>query len=77
MFILRMRLHAKFLYLRYRYWHWLFQWKQDDEGDIAFVICNCLSFVKYKEHTIINLKGASYNPAGKWQGHEDPLGFNS
>lgn len=38
---------------KYQFVHWLFQWKQDDDGDIAFVIANIITFVKYKEHTMI------------------------
>ena len=55
-----------FAYYRYRFIHWLFQWKQDEENDIAFVVCNCLVFLKYKEHTIIQWNGASMKSAPKY-----------
>lgn len=58
-------------YVRYVVWWrflnlWLFQWKVDQDGDIAFVIFNRLAFVKYKQSTIINLKGDQYSPAKKY-----------
>jgi hypothetical protein len=57
-----------FTFISYRIRHFLFQWKQDSEGDIAFVILNRLAFVKYKEHTIISWKGKEMTQAGKYQG---------
>lgn len=53
----------------YRLEHWLFKWKTDEDGDIAFVLFNWIAFIKYKEHTIINFNGHRLAMAAKWQGH--------
>lgn len=53
----------------YRLEHWLFKWKRDDEGDIAFVLFNWIAFVKYKEHTIIKFNGYKLERAYKYQGY--------
>jgi len=37
----------------YRFWHWLFMWTLDDEGDLTLRIAGILYLTKYKEHTII------------------------
>lgn len=61
----------------YRFWyklsHWLFQWRQDVDGDIAFVIMGAIAFVKYKEHTMTYFFWSDSFPkeiAGKWQGKD-------
>ena len=51
----------------YKFKHWVFSWKQDEDGDIAFVICNRMAFVKYKEHTIIRFDGNKMMDAEKYQ----------
>lgn len=57
----------------YKFRHWCFQWKQDEEGDIVFVIFNCIGFVKYKEHTIVKFGKIvkEYISARKYQGASD------
>ncbi len=57
--------------LKYRLKHWFFQWKQDDEGDIALVVANLLTLLKYKEHTIVKLNGYKLARAGKYQGKNE------
>lgn len=53
----------------YRFKHWFFQWKVDEEGDIAFVVMNRMAFLKYKEHTLIKFRGVKgWAPAPKWVG---------
>lgn len=54
--------------LWYKLRHWLFSWRQDEDGDICFVILNRLTFVKYKEHTLIRFDGGKLVKAGKYQG---------
>lgn len=39
----------------YKFMHWLFKWKVDSELDIALVFCNRVAFIKYKEHTVIQI----------------------
>lgn len=53
----------------YKFNHWFFQWKQDEDGGIAFVICNRLAFVKYKEHTIIRFDANKMKMAERHQGY--------
>jgi hypothetical protein len=62
---------AQYMYYSYKFNHWFFQWKTDSDGDIAFVICNLLTFTKYKEHTLISLKGKNFKMASKYQGYEN------
>ena len=52
----------------YKFKHWFFSWKQDEDGDLVFVICNRMAFVKYKEHTIIRFDGNKMMHAEKYQG---------
>lgn len=42
-----------FINLEYRFRHWFFQWKLDEEGDLALVIAGHIALIKYKEHTIV------------------------
>lgn len=37
----------------YRFWHWMFFWTVDDEGDLTLRIAGILFLTKYKEHTVI------------------------
>lgn len=37
----------------YRFWHWLFQWRSDEDCDLTFVVAGVIGFTKYKEHTVI------------------------
>lgn len=57
--------------LKNKFKYWLSSWKQDEEGDIAFVLFNKLAFVKYKEHTIIRFDGDKMRDAGKYQGKSE------
>lgn len=70
--MLKLHLHSWWLNFKWRFGHWIFQWKQDKEGDVAFVVCNLLVFLKYKESTLISLDGYKLAKAGKWQGYVQP-----
>ncbi len=60
-------LKSRYIILKYRFIHWLFQWNQDEEGALVFTIAGILHFLKYKEHTIIRLGGSNvYRPAPKY-----------
>ena len=50
----------------YRFRHWVFQWKVDNEGDITLTICQVLNMTKYKEHTVIRWGNKNYADAPKW-----------
>lgn len=39
--------------LSWRLRRWMFQWKLDDEGDLAIIVFRCIALVKYKEHTVV------------------------
>jgi len=60
------KLNAAITIAQYRFKHWIFQWKQDDENDIAFVIANIITFVKYKEHTIVKFGKNTMRIADKY-----------
>lgn len=59
-------LQAFYLHKAYMFRHWLFQWKQDEEGDIVFSVANRLHFLKYKEHTIIMFGKKEFQIAPKY-----------
>lgn len=46
-------LKNRWIILTYRFKHWFFQWKLENEGDVALVIAGRMALVKYKEHTVI------------------------
>lgn len=51
---------------KYRFRHWIFQWKQDEEGDLAFVFLGFIAFIKYKEHTLVKFDGHKMADAPKY-----------
>lgn len=63
--IIRARLAFNLSMLSYRFRHWLFAWKIDDEGDLVFSVGKVLHFIKYKEHTIVKFGKQSYVDAPK------------
>lgn len=66
MFTLKIKLQAFYLHKSYLFRHWLFQWKQDEDGDIVFSIANRLHFIKYKEHTVVKFGKFDYQNAPKY-----------
>jgi hypothetical protein len=62
----RYSINSRMMHLSYRLRHWAFQWKQDNEGDIAFVVLGRIAFVKYKEHTIVRFDGHKMADAPKY-----------
>lgn len=68
-----MNIRNKLSMLSYRVKSSLFSWKKDKDGDLALVVGGLVSFLKYKNGTIIHLRGAKEFPlgeAGKYQGRE-------
>ena len=49
----------------YRLQHFMFSWVQDNEGDIGLQFFRLITFIKYKEHTIIHF-GKKYERAPKY-----------
>ena len=60
------KIKAAYHWQSYKLRHWLFSWKQDEEGDIVFSVVNRLHFVKYKEHTIVKFGKMNYSNAPKY-----------
>ncbi len=60
------KFYAWYLMSKYKLKHWVFQWKQDNEGDIALVVFGCLVFLKYKEHTIFRIGAKDMKNAPKY-----------
>jgi hypothetical protein len=52
----------------YKIRHAIFKWVEDEEGDLALVVCGFLVLLKYKEHTIVRFDGQSsrYRAAAKY-----------
>lgn len=55
---------------KYRVGVWAFRWVSDNEGDIGFCLLGLITFIKYKEVTLVYV-GCPYGPAGKYQGFVD------
>lgn len=55
------------LAFKYKLNRWMFKWVSDEDGDIGIQIFGVITFIKYKESTLIYL-GKKYQPADKWQG---------
>lgn len=43
----------------------VFNWNQDEDGDITLSVCNIVHFTKYKEMTLIRWGKKSYEQAPK------------
>lgn len=56
--------------LSYKIRRSIFRWVQDEEGDIGLEIFGIVSFVKYKEGTIVHWF-KKFNNAEKYQGARD------
>jgi hypothetical protein len=39
--------------IRYRLRHFIFRWVEDEDGDIGLQFFGIVTFVKYKEHTLV------------------------
>lgn len=53
----------------YKFRHWFFRWIVDVDGDVGLTLCGGLvTFVKYKEHTIVYWWKKFSDEAGKHQG---------
>jgi len=50
----------------YKFRHWLFSWKDDGDRGLVFSIAQVIHFVKYKEHTIVELGKKDYDAAPKY-----------
>lgn len=55
-----------FFSMKYKFHHWLFQWKIDDEGDITLSVAGLFHLTKYKEHTIIRFGKMHYANAPQY-----------
>lgn len=66
MYMLKIKLQAFYMHKSYLFRHWLFSWKQDEEGDIVFSVANSVHFIKYKEHTIVKFGKMNYAKAPKY-----------
>jgi len=60
------KVRGSFLINKYKFWHWFFQWNQDDDSDITFSVAGVVHFTKYKEHTVIRFGRKNYERAPKY-----------
>ena len=49
----------------YCFQHFMLSWVQDNEGDIGLQFFRLITFIKYKEHTLIYI-GKNFEPAPKY-----------
>ncbi len=53
-------------------WHrfktWAFRWVQDTDGDLGLQVFRVVTFIKYKDSTLVYWGGTPYERAGKYQG---------
>lgn len=64
--LLKLKLQSSYMLKMYKLRHFLFSWKQDEEGDIVFSVASILHFIKYKEHTIVKFGKMGYEAAPKY-----------
>ena len=62
-------MNSKWAIFNYRFSHWMFKWVKDEDGDIGLQIMGVITFIKYKESTLIYFF-RNFEGADKWQGYQ-------